>query len=184
MATRISIGEELALTLRKTSWWLRCTDREIVELQLQIVEICLPEKRFKEAIENCLGRTISRRDFENLDELCRFENLDEICRKELKGFKRLTKPAKLIDEIQQKLQDVSMALEHVSIGPEALRASGKLSVGTIEHDDMVALWESFKRQPTESFSQITLTHIIRNVMKNYPAEMKLARDCVYAKEPS
>ncbi len=58
-----SIGEGRAIHLYESKWWLDRTAREICDVQLFTVELCMPFALFHEAIEACIGRPVYTHEF-------------------------------------------------------------------------------------------------------------------------
>ena len=58
-----SIGREKAIELAETHWWELCSNREIVETQLFIVELCCPFGVLHEAVEKVLNRPVYTHEF-------------------------------------------------------------------------------------------------------------------------
>lgn len=55
---QVSIGEEAAIALYDTQWWIGKTPREIAERQMATAELCCPFGVFHEALEAAIGRPV------------------------------------------------------------------------------------------------------------------------------
>ena len=55
---QISIGREEAIKLAGSTWWTKCTPREIALRQLETKELCMPLDLFHEAVEAACGHPV------------------------------------------------------------------------------------------------------------------------------
>jgi len=55
---QISIGNDAAIVLAKTKWWVGRDPREVTRVQLFTVELCMDFAAFHEALEKSLGRPV------------------------------------------------------------------------------------------------------------------------------
>ena len=64
-----SIGRERAIELAESNWWKDKSARDICDVQLFTVELCMPFGEFHKAMTEALGRSVWTHEFASLDRI-------------------------------------------------------------------------------------------------------------------